>query len=147
MLTAKLHNSSKKMKAFTLVEILVVIAILAILAVVTFVVINPVQRINDANDNRVKEEVQSILGAVQLYIVDNSGSKPTAGGSALPTVTTANIMTAGADASTVSGISPTYITTIPTQPSGSEYKVGVLASGAVIVGGTLSDASVFTKTQ
>lgn len=137
-------KTQNRQSAFTLVEILVVIAILAILAVVTFVIINPVQRINQANDATAREDIQSILEATSLYSVDNSGARPTydpgsAPGTALPTVTTANIMTNGADVTLVENISPTYITTIPSNG----YRIGVLASGAVIVGATLSDASVF----
>lgn len=141
--TAKLRRA----KGFTLVEILIVIAILAILAVVTFVVINPVQRINQANDATRREEIQSILGAISLYSVDNNGALPQAGGAALPTVTTANIMTAGAVATTLSGVSPTYLTTIPVGPENDNYRVGRLASGAVLVGATLSDSTVVTVSQ
>ncbi len=145
MFTTKKHSAS--LKAFTLVEILVVIAILAILAVVTFVVINPVQRINDANDSTRREDTQSILAAIALFSVDNNGQLPTAGGAALPVVTAANIMTAGVAATTLDSVSPTYMASIPTDPTSVEYRVGRLASGSVIVGITLSDSSVFTKAQ
>jgi prepilin-type N-terminal cleavage/methylation domain-containing protein len=142
-----LNSTKGKKSAFTLIEILVVIAILAILAVVTFVIINPVQRINEANDTTKKEDVRSILDAANLYSLDNSGAVPTynpgsAPGTALPTVTSSNIMTSGVDASQLEGISPGYITVIP-----SGYRVGLLASGALLVGVTLSDASVFTLNQ
>jgi prepilin-type N-terminal cleavage/methylation domain-containing protein len=143
-----LHSIKKDRKsAFTLVEILVVIAILAILAVVTFVIINPVQRINQANDTTAREDVRNLISAIQLYSFDNANAVPTydpgsAPGTALPVVTAANIMTTGIDAQLLEGISPTYMTTIP-----AGYRVGVLASDAVIIGATLSDASVFTITQ
>lgn len=145
MLKAKLFGT-RKASAFTLVEILVVIAILAILAVVTFVVINPVQRINESNDSRVRQEVESILGAASLYVVDNAGALPTAGSAALPTVTAATIMTDGAAANTLDNMSR-YLTTIPTQPSGAQYRIGRTAQNAIIVGGTLSSGAVFTKSQ
>lgn len=146
MLKAKLFGS-KKANAFTLVEILVVIAILAILAVVTFVVINPVQRINESNDSRVRQEVESILGALSLYVVDNAGALPTVGGTALPTVTSATVMTDGVAANTVTNISPRYLSTIPAQPSGAQYRVGRTSANALLVGGTLSDGTVYTKSQ
>lgn len=139
---------ANKRSAFTLVEILIVIAILAILAVVTFVVINPAARINDANDAKRREDVQAILSAMSLYSVDNGGDTPTYDtGDALPTVTTSNIMTTGVNAVLLDGIEPVYLTNIPSDPSGSEYKVGVLASGAVLVGATLSNATVFTVSE
>jgi prepilin-type N-terminal cleavage/methylation domain-containing protein len=140
-----------KLSGFTLVEILIVIAILAILAVVTFVVINPAQRINDANDTKRREDVGAIVSAVTLYSVDNGGATPTYDLSgtptALPPVTTANVMTNGAPASDLEGITPTYLTTIPTDPGGSSYRVGVLSGGAVIVGATLSDNTEFTRSE
>lgn len=142
-----MRTHSKK-SAFTLVEILIVIAILAILAVVTFVVINPAQRINDANDTVRREDIQAILSSVTLYAVDNAGTLPTYNsGTALPTVTAANIATAGANASQLEGIAPDYLTTIPTDPAGNNYWVGVLASGSVIVGATMSDATVETVSE
>jgi prepilin-type N-terminal cleavage/methylation domain-containing protein len=143
MLKAKKQILGNK-SAFTLVEILVVIAILAILAVVTFVVINPIERINQANDTNAKEEVQSVLKAITFYTVDHNGTLPTYGsGTALPTVTAATVMTAGADVATLEGISPTYMTTLPDKG----YRVGVLSSGAAIVGATLSDDTIFTKSE
>ncbi len=142
-----LHKNTETRSAFTLVEILVVIAILAILAVVTFVIINPVQRINQANDATAREDIQSILEATSLYSVDNSGARPTydlSGTSTpLPTVTAATVMTAGVDVTLIEGLSPTYITTIPSNG----YRIGVLSSGAVMIGATLSDATVFTVSE
>ncbi len=140
----RMLKSRKREEGFTLVEILVVIAIVAILAAVVFVVINPVQRINQANDATKKEEVQSILEAANLFSVDNSGVLPTYNtGTALPTVTAATVMTAGAQATQLDGVSPTYLTTIPT----GGYRIGQLSNGAVIVGATLSDSSVYTKSN
>ncbi|MBL8014775.1 MAG: prepilin-type N-terminal cleavage/methylation domain-containing protein [Candidatus Doudnabacteria bacterium] len=142
---AKARRQGKS--AFTLVEILVVIAIIAILAVVAFVALNPAQRINDANDAKRREDVQAVLNAIALYAVDNSGNLPTAGSQPLPLVTNANIMTAGVAVNTLDGISPTYLTTFPADPAGTQYRVGVLANGAAAVGASLSDASLFVRSQ
>lgn len=145
MFKAKLGRS--KRSAFTLVEILVVIAIIAILAVVAFVALDPARRINDAQDATRREDVQALVSAIALFSVDNNGTLPTAGGAALPVVTAANLMANGVAANTLDAISPTYITTIPTDPDGAQYRVGRLASGAAIVGTTLEDGSVFARSQ
>lgn len=138
----------KRMRGFTLVEILIVIAILAVLAVVTFVVINPVERLNAAKDQTRREDVNSILQAIVLYSVDNAGSMSTYNsGTALPVVTTANIMTAGIVASSLDVATVPSLTKIPKDPDGVDYRVGVSSSGTPIVGITLSNNTVFVKTQ
>ena len=129
--------------AFTLVEILIVIGLLAILAVVTFVIINPAQRINAANDTQRREEVREIQKAIEVYSTQNGGSLPTVSGNSLPVVTNANVLTLGAPASTLDGFTPVYMKAIPLDPSGSEYRVGILANQQVIVGTTLSDGNPF----
>lgn len=63
--------------AFTLIELLVVIAIISALAVVVFSALNPVKRIQDANDDRRITDADSILTSIHQYIVDNKGSLPT----------------------------------------------------------------------
>lgn len=130
-------------EAFTLVELLIVIALIAILAVTTFVIINPTQRINASNDARRREEVREIQKAIEVYSTQNNGSLPTASGANLPIVTTANLLSAGAPASALDGFTPTYMKTIPLDPSGDEYRIGMLADQQVIVGTTLSDGSAY----
>ncbi len=105
---------------------------------------SPADRIDQANDATAREDIQSILEAYSLYRLDNSGNEPIhKEGYSLPTVTTSNIMTNGADVTDIKGLVPTYISNIPDNG----YKVGVLASGAVIIGATLSDGTVFTVTE
>lgn len=119
-------------KGFTLIEILVVIAILGILAVVTIVALNPVKRFQDARNSTRKEDVNAVLQAVSVYTIDNDGAFPTmTGGAAMSTLTidavagTATCGAAGAcDASDLLGLD-SYISTLPTDPQGNEYLVGV----------------------
>lgn len=68
----------KKQKGFTLVELLIVIAVIAILAAVAFVAIDPATRFKEARNSERWSNAASILEAIQQYIVDNSGSLPTA---------------------------------------------------------------------
>ncbi len=65
-----------KQKGFTLIELILVIAIIIIIAAAIFVALNPAKRIGDANDSQRWSEVNSILGAIQQSIVDNSGTFP-----------------------------------------------------------------------
>lgn len=67
---------NEKQKGFTLIEILLTIGILAVLAAVVIVALDPVKRFADARDSRRLSDVQSILSAVQQYIVDNKGALP-----------------------------------------------------------------------
>lgn len=67
----------KNTKGFTLIEILLVIGIIAVLATVVIVALDPATRFKNARDARRLSDIQSILSAVQQYIVDNKGSLPT----------------------------------------------------------------------
>ena len=66
----------KKQTGFTLIEILLVIGIIAVLATVVIVALDPAKRFQDARDSRRLSDIQSILSAVQQYIVDNKGALP-----------------------------------------------------------------------
>lgn len=63
-------------RGFTLIEVLLVIAILAILAAVVIVAINPAKQLGEAQDAQRRNDVRSILDAVQQYALDNSGVYP-----------------------------------------------------------------------
>lgn len=71
---AKNLFSSKK--GFTLLEILLVIGLIAVLAAVVIVALDPAKRFADAKNSRRLSDIQSILSAVQQYIVDNKGQLP-----------------------------------------------------------------------
>lgn len=64
-------------KAFTLIELLIVIAIIAIMAGVVFVTVNPLARFQDARNSRRAADVESIVSAVRMYQIENKGSVPT----------------------------------------------------------------------
>jgi len=67
----------KNARGFTLIELLIVVTIIATLAVTVFVALNPAQRLKDAKDARRTSDVDTILTAIHVYIVDNKGSYPT----------------------------------------------------------------------
>ncbi len=60
-------------KGFTLIELLVVIAIIGILAAVVLVAINPAERINEANDSKVKSDLGQVATAVETCYTSTGG--------------------------------------------------------------------------
>lgn len=64
-------------KGFTLIELLLVVAIIALLALTVIVALNPVKRLQDSRNAHRYSDVDSILTAVNEYVVDNNGSLPT----------------------------------------------------------------------
>lgn len=58
---------------FTLVELLIVIAILGILAAATLLALDPVDRINAANDSRVQRDIASMASASESYAATHDG--------------------------------------------------------------------------
>lgn len=69
-------QNTKQLKAFTLIELLLVIGIIAVLAVVVFVALDPAKRFADARDARRVTDVETILSAVTQYTIDNKGDVP-----------------------------------------------------------------------
>lgn len=65
-----------KKKAFTLVELLVVIGIVAALTATVFVAVDPAKRFKDARNARRLTDANTILDAVQTFMVDSNGSMP-----------------------------------------------------------------------
>ncbi len=130
--------------AFTLIELLLVLVLLVIFAFIGVALINPASRIQEANDTSRREEVRSIQKAIELYVANNGGRLPlTAGGQALPAVTRDTLIQNGADASSVAGLVPDYLDTVPLDPDGLEYKVGQIAGGTVLVGVALNAGGVY----
>lgn len=64
----------RHIRAFTLVELLIVIAILAILAAAVVIVINPGELMAQAKDSERATEIKSIGKAIDLFILDNSST-------------------------------------------------------------------------
>lgn len=94
-------------KGFTLIELLIVIAILGVLAAGVLIAVDPVDRINSANDSRVQSDVGVIGRAAEAYAATNNGFYP------------------GANAIGVGGdlVSNGDLKSAPTAPSGYTYTV------------------------
>ena len=135
-------------KAFTLIEILLVIGMIAVLATVVFVALDPAKRFRDARDAKRSTDAQSILSAVQTFIIDNQGSLPaglTTTEKQIGTAATGCAISTGgcavsdvADCINLTTPLAKYLKTIPIDPSGgtaslTRYSIGMDANGIVTV--------------
>ncbi len=101
-------------KGFTLIEILVVIGIIAVLAAVVLVAINPSRQFKLARDSQRVSNVTAILNAVGQNMAENKGIFNCA--VALSSVAK-NISSITGDVDIAPCLSPTYISTLPFDPS------------------------------
>lgn len=99
------------MKAFTLVELLIVVAILGILALTAFAVLNPAKRQNQAKDTQIKGDIGQIATAL-------SASYTSLGKSTYPT--DLNSLVSSGD-----------LKSLPTPPAGGSYEYVVNPVGCL----------------
>jgi len=131
-------NSNLNKKGFTLLEILLVVAAIAILAGIVIVAINPGKQLADTRNAQRQVNVNTILNAVYQYSIDNKGVLPTG-----ITQTPTEICKTGGSCSGLVDLSvlttgETYLTSIPTDPTGvstngTGYKVAQSANGRITV--------------
>ncbi len=86
-------------KGFTLIELLVVIGILSILVVGLIVAINPQDKLRQANDSRVINDVGAMSRAMESYATANNGAYPAA----------------------LTGLAPSELKAVPTPPDPTNY--------------------------
>jgi prepilin-type N-terminal cleavage/methylation domain-containing protein len=157
----------KKKKGFTLIELLIVIGIIGFLAAAILVAVDPVKRIQDSRNSQRWSEIKGVLSAILKKQVDDRALYN--GESSAPIITSATyaqvivnddtgivcnaigtrpgcnatLDTTAADKDCVanlSGVVPTYLAEIPTDPatnacgSGS----GCTTEGTVAIGSTNS---------
>lgn len=104
---------TKKNSGFTLIELLVVIGILGILLAIVLIAINPARQFAQANNTARRSDVTTLLNSIHQYSADHKGILP-AGIPVSPAVAK-EISTLGADICAL--ISPTYVASLPTDPS------------------------------
>ncbi len=74
MNTSTPSNMQKHVRAFTLIEVLVVIGIIAVLAAVVLVAVNPARQFKLARDSQRTSNVNALLNAVHQNMAEHRGS-------------------------------------------------------------------------
>ena len=118
---------NERIKAFTLIEVLVTIALIALLAVITIVAINPSKNFADSRNAQRSADVAEILSAITQYTSENGNSLAGLGTIATcPSVTT--IGTGGGNVNLSAILVDAYIIAMPLDPSvGSAANTGYTA--------------------
>ena len=125
-------------KGFTLIEVLLVVAIIALLAGIVILAINPNRQLAQSKNSERAADVTTILNAVYQYAIDNDGVIP-----ASITATATDVCATGGDCTGIIDLgvltaSETYLTSIPTDPTGSDadsagYQISSTANNRVTV--------------
>jgi len=166
---SKLKNKSS---GFTLLEILLVIGIIAILAGIVIVAINPSKQLATVRNTQRKSDLKQIYNAITQYYIDNSSFPSTISTTTLNevcntgAVSNTSTSTSGANCATaglanLSVLVPTYLVSIPTDPTGTSsllsfiptayaattatgtgYKVGVNTAKQVLISAPLAELGV-----
>jgi len=130
----------KSSKAFTLIELLVVIAVLGILATGVLIAIDPVDKLNAANDSKSQTDIASIANATEAYAVSKSGFYP-----AGPYATAMNTLVGNGDLK-ITPVAPSgYTYTFDSSPS--SCIAGSTCASVVITGTLKSKKYVGTSTS
>ena len=117
-----MRNFDRRLKGFTLVELIVVIGILAALLAIVLVAINPGRQFAQANNTQRRSDVNAILNGVSQYAADNRGALPTGIDLTPRTIcgpTDPDPLSTCPDATSVdlcAAIVPTYIADFPRDP-------------------------------
>jgi len=158
-----------KKSGFTLLEILLVIGIIAILAGIVIIAINPSKQLAQVRNFQRKSDIKQLYNAITQYYIDNSAYPATLSTTALTEIcntgsvaststSTSGVNCATAGLTNLSTLVPTYLVSIPTDPTGSSsllsfiptayaatnatgtgYKVGVSASKQVLTWAPLAE--------
>ena len=110
-------------KGFTLIELLVVIGIIVILAAIVLVAVNPGRQLATARNAQRSSDVNTILNAVNQYMVDHNGQTPA--GMSSCAVGFSNIGSGGVDLATY--LVATYVAQMPRDPGSPTVNPGTVA--------------------
>ncbi len=126
----------KNLKAFTLIEVLVVVALIAILATITIIAINPTKNFRDARNSQRSSDVSAILNAVTQYTSEQGNQLADLGTIPACTATPAAIGSGTNNVNLATTLVPDYLVAIPEDPSNGTpentgYTICEAASGRV----------------
>ena len=133
-------------KGFTLLEILLVVAAIAILAGIVIIAINPGKQLADTRNAQRRVNVNTILNAVYQYSIDNKGTLPSGITQTVTEVCKTGGSCAGLVDLSVLSTNETYLTAIPTDPTGSSvngtgYKISQSTNGRITVSAPFAENS------
>ncbi len=112
----------RRLRGFTLVELMVASAVAIILAVAIITAINPVRQFSNARNTQRRSDVNVILNGVGQRLTDNRASWPTdADCAALPTAATTTIGTGLGKYDIYDCLVPLYISALPYDPSAGSF--------------------------
>jgi general secretion pathway protein G len=109
---------SVKERGFTLIELLVVIAIIGLLSSIVLASLNSARK--KSRDARREADLKQLQTALELYFNDNSK---------YPIVTTSSSVADATNGLAAKGLTSTYMTTIPDDPSSGHYYYISTAAG------------------
>ncbi len=132
--------AKNKQNGFTIVELLIVVVVIGILAAIVTVAYTGIT--SRAKDSERSAELRSIATAIDLYYIDNGGY-PRCGATG-PNVSPYPLGAGTAASCLADELVPTYISSIPTDPTNSgsyvyRYAVGYRKTGATSYTNSPSD--------
>jgi type IV pilus assembly protein PilA len=117
-------------KGFTLLEILLVISAIGILAAIVLVAINPNRQLAQARDTVRQADINTLQKALDQYLIENR-SYPSGVNSILRDIcntgseTSTNPITTCTNTVDLRVLVPTYLPSIPDDPTGDAYQVSI----------------------
>jgi prepilin-type N-terminal cleavage/methylation domain-containing protein len=117
-------------KGFTLLEILLVIAVIGILAAIVLVAINPNRQLALVRDTIRKSDLNTVNKALEQYLIDNEGYPISIATGSYKDICPTGVEQVGGSTDCTGKVDlrvlvPTYLSSIPTDPTEVSYKVGI----------------------